>query len=598
MGFGTGWGGTTGWGGALSDGQPVLYETLTLGENLDVWLPLWVKHTTPTSPFLLTVEFSHALDGGYAPNFLPSNYAILPALNVVTVSFPTPTTVRLQTEEQQPTVYTLVVGDGRSATGDTLDPARNSVLFAGFAVAPNYFATAQSEEKVMLTFATAPDQNAALTDASSYTIEDLNGNPITVDSAVVTSNPFGAANNVTLELGTDLDPGGYYVITLSSLIKTIGGLTYNPLTDVFQYIDRDLDNKAINISLGDFSGEVTNLAYPDPQNQAEFPEELDNAYWSQTLGTILPNAINGPPEEYSEGRRADGFVEDTSTGWRRAVEKTLFLSSERYTFSVFAKRGSRSWVQLAMSNMPGGWSGWNHVWYDLENGVVGSSTFDASVDPEYGIEDVGNGWYWCWVTADLSYASRLYTIAPTLGDYESNNYTGDGQKALYLFGVQLAKEQLLGRPLGQVFFSPNLDSALPVSPASSTIQVDSVSVCTRAYDVYEIPEIPDPQPLMTYGATLPYNSSVLNNPDDVVWATADRLGLAHVNLTDRPEDTWGGATDGPADATLQETFDQSRVALLNVDDWVLYDGVGTPFICADNLTPIPAGTTTNINLQP
>ena len=42
----------------------------------------------------------------------------------------------------------------------------------------------------------------------------------------------------------------------------------------------------------------------------------------------------------------------------------------------------------------------------------------------------------------------------------------------------------------------------------------------------------------------------------------------------------------------------SKVALLNVEDWVLYDGVGTTFICADNLAPVGPGTTTNINLQP
>jgi len=148
---------------------------------------------------------------------------------------------------------------------------------------------------------------------------------------------------------------------------------------------------------------------------------------------------------------------------------------------------------------------------------------------------------------------------------------------------------LLGQPLGQVFFSP----ALEASAANSSIQLDEVAVCTRAYDTYTFPELPDPEPLMTYGGAI-----LTTIGDNVLWAPAPRLGLATFTISDLREDTLPTVVDGPADATLQETFDQSKVALLNVEDWVLYDGVGTSFICADNLAPVGPGATTNINLQP
>lgn len=150
---------------------------------------------------------------------------------------------------------------------------------------------------------------------------------------------------------------------------------------------------------------------------------------------------------------------------------------------------------------------------------------------------------------------------------------------------------LLGQPLGQVFFSP----ALEASAANSVIQVDEVSVCTQAYDSYEFPSIPDPQPLMTFGVGQPY-STTLNA--DALWATAERLGVARINLSDSRSETMPTAEDGPCDATLQEVFDQSKVALLNVSDWVLFDGVNPSFICADNTAPIGPGATTNINLEP
>lgn len=414
-GYGTGWGGGVGWGGAVSPlNLPVTEsETLTLGEGLDVWRPLWVQAALVTNPYGLIVEFSHDLDPAYPPHTNIFNYSISPPL-IVAGAFvgPDANQIRLKTGEQAGTNYTLTVGDARALTGDTLDPARDTALFFGFPITPTFYATAQSRTKVLLTFSATLEINAAVTEPSNYTIADIDGTPVTVNSASVNqtqSEPMW----VTLELGTSLTPGGYYVCTLSLAIKNNGGSPYSPLSDVFQYIERE---RQFNVPISVFSGEV-------------------------------------------------------SSG-------------------------------------------------------------------------------------------------------------------------------ILGQPLGQVFFSPALEG-LTSTPATSTIQVDSVSVCTRAYDVYEIPEVPDPEPLMTFGAGTAYNSSVLNNADNVLQATADRMGLAHINLSDHPEDTWGGAVDGPCDATLQETFDQSKVALLNVDDWVLYDGVGAPFICADNLAaPIGPGTTTNINLQP
>lgn len=152
---------------------------------------------------------------------------------------------------------------------------------------------------------------------------------------------------------------------------------------------------------------------------------------------------------------------------------------------------------------------------------------------------------------------------------------------------------LLGQPAGLVFFSPALD----VSVTDSTIQVDEVSLCTRAYDVYEFPEPIDPPTLFTFSATGPGATAVIG-PTTALWSSAERQGLARVNLTDSQEETMPAATDGPADATLVEPIDITRAGFLNDDRWVLYDGVGTSFITADNLTPIGPGPTTNINLQP
>jgi hypothetical protein len=149
---------------------------------------------------------------------------------------------------------------------------------------------------------------------------------------------------------------------------------------------------------------------------------------------------------------------------------------------------------------------------------------------------------------------------------------------------------ILGQPEGLVYFSPALDTPL----ASSVIQVDDVSVCTRASDSYEFPGLLDPQPLYLWGPG--YHNSSLGT--SVLWATAERLGQAHINLTDHQADTLVVGTTGPAEATLVEPIDITRAAFLNDSRWRLFGGLPITFICAENLTPIGPGPTTTVVLEP
>jgi len=126
---------------------------------------------------------------------------------------------------------------------------------------------------------------------------------------------------------------------------------------------------------------------------------------------------------------------------------------------------------------------------------------------------------------------------------------------------------LLGQPAGQVFFSPALEADAP----GSSIQVDEVALCTRAFDTYEMPELLDPPIFFTFSTWGP-NSAL--GSSTVLLTTAERLGLARVNLTDYQADTMPAATDGPADAELVEPIDITRAAFLNDDRWRIFPAVG------------------------
>jgi hypothetical protein len=148
---------------------------------------------------------------------------------------------------------------------------------------------------------------------------------------------------------------------------------------------------------------------------------------------------------------------------------------------------------------------------------------------------------------------------------------------------------LLGQPAGQIFFSPAFGASVP----NSVIQVDTASVCTRAYDIYTIPSLPDPQILYTFPA--PSGTSAILGPSGgVLRAPADRLGLATMELSDLREETVPAPTDEPAEGLLVETINITRASFLNDSRWRIFPGVGASlgsFRTADNGTPIGPGPT-------
>ena len=148
---------------------------------------------------------------------------------------------------------------------------------------------------------------------------------------------------------------------------------------------------------------------------------------------------------------------------------------------------------------------------------------------------------------------------------------------------------ILGEPDGLVFFSPSLNAPAP----TSAIEVEEVSVCTRAYDVYTPPGPIDPVPLYTFTPGAP--ESTLGGA--VLFTTFDRLLGAKLNVSLNPLDSFGPYTDGPAAAILSETWDPAYISLLNNSFWTTFDGSGNPFILANNLAPIPPGPIQVITLQ-
>lgn len=198
------------------------------------------------------------------------------------------------------------------------------------------------------------------------------------------------------------------------------------------------------------------------------------------------------------------------------------------------------------------------------------------------------------------------TIAPSIvsltGDPADPNYTkfqwADMTEAVFRTPLEIPIKDfsgevhggILGQPDGLLFFSPALEDV----SSTSTIEVEQVSACTRAYDVYEMPNPPDPTPLLTWGPGI----SSVTGPTSVLWATADRLGLPRMDLEYVENDNFQPAYDFNTQATLVETIDITKGGFMNDIRWGTFPATGkTVFRTAANQSPIGPGPTTQLKLD-
>jgi len=97
------------------------------------------------------------------------------------------------------------------------------------------------------------------------------------------------------------------------------------------------------------------------------------------------------------------------------------------SLSLYAKKGSVNWIALYVSSTVDP----PYVYFDLENGVVGTSIGGNTIDEN--IESVGNGWYRCSIVFDRTITSDTIRIFPS----ENDNILGNIGDSIYIQYAQL-----------------------------------------------------------------------------------------------------------------------------------------------------------------
>ena len=156
-------------------------------------------------------------------------------------------------------------------------------------------------------------------------------------------------------------------------------------------------------------------------------EEFDNASWTLTEATVTANSIASPTGSIS----ADLLVESNQNAAHYVQSSALVAASgTAYTFSCYAKAGTRSRIELLGFAL-----GLTGRGFDLSNGTTFANTAGFSEPSSFSITPVGSGWYRCSITANgngLTSTVRVY-----LNNGTSYAYQGNGTSGIYLWGAQL-----------------------------------------------------------------------------------------------------------------------------------------------------------------
>ena len=158
-----------------------------------------------------------------------------------------------------------------------------------------------------------------------------------------------------------------------------------------------------------------------------------NASANWNANTTVTSTQTGTPISPDGVSLLTKLIEGNSTQNHRISSPFLGQSNAvAYTWSVYAKAGERSVLQLSFG---GNISGTAYANFDLANGVIGSYSGNLPI-----ITAVGNGIYRCqvYVTAGSGTSEVAYfSIQTSTTAARSASYAGNGSSGLYVWGAQL-----------------------------------------------------------------------------------------------------------------------------------------------------------------
>lgn len=164
-------------------------------------------------------------------------------------------------------------------------------------------------------------------------------------------------------------------------------------------------------------------------------EEFDNASWTRVnLNTVTADADVGP---YVNGipatTTADRIIENGSVTVVHNVQQSVTTTAIPWTFSVYAKAGTR--IRMLLQNATTG----HGRMFNLSTGVT-EQTGGLTAPTASSIESMGNGWYRCSITMTCTAASNSFRVHLAVANANASTdytYTGDNASYISVWGAQV-----------------------------------------------------------------------------------------------------------------------------------------------------------------
>lgn len=272
---------------------------------------------------------------------------------------------------------------------------------------------------------------------------------------------------------------------------------------------------------------------------------------SRTANEVGPDGVDNS---------AYTLTSDTSAGIHANGNTTLFTSGSAHTGSCYFKKGTQRYVKLRAGNTAT-WPA--NVTFDLESGVVDTETNGTGT-----IQEIGNGWYRCSVTATAGATANTNFNIYILNDSKAESYTGTGAETTIVWGAQV-----------EVGSTPS--SFIPSDDGTSTV--------TRAAETFTIPSanLPWPSPNYIGSERLTGSWAVPTGYDNTVSGTGTSVVATGGTTTSRCFLEIDGVDAGEV---YQVTLTVNSTSVGNVAVYLRDSSTGSGTILLTQ-TAIPEGTT-------
>jgi hypothetical protein len=191
-----------------------------------------------------------------------------------------------------------------------------------------------------------------------------------------------------------------------------------------------IGNVPINVAALDYSNGSCPSILVEPQrtNLLLRSEEFDNVSWGKTNSVITTNSATSPNGNLT----AETLSGNGTSGVTYLIQSPTVVLNSNYTISVFAKKNQTDFIQIFGS---GGFGAAVFANFDLVNGVIGTTgTSNISTN----IQNYGNGWYRCSITALSTSTIGGVVIVPVNSLTALRNPVfNNTNHSIYIWGAQL-----------------------------------------------------------------------------------------------------------------------------------------------------------------